>query len=314
MSVNGQGSCSACHKQELAFTDGRSQAIGATGELHARSSMSLINVAYNDNYTWASRNLQTLEQQIRIPLFNEQPIELGLSGNEDDLLSGFRSDPGYVAHFDGAFPKSVDSLSIENVIKALATFVRSIISADSPFDRLLYLDDHSALSESATRGMRLFYSDELKCSVCHEGQNLAGGQTMSGTLHTDTEFHNTGLYNVAGRNRYPESDPGLRTETGLSDDDGMFRAPSLRNISVTAPYMHDGSIATLSEVIDHYALGGRTMRNGPNAGIGRANSNKTPLLVGFELDDSKKSDLLNFLESLTDHSVLNDPRFSNPED
>ena len=124
----------------------------------------------------------------------------------------------------------------------------------------------------------------------------------------------TGLYNVDNGNRYPESDPGLRMETGQSDDDGMFRAPSLRNIAITAPYMHDGSIATLSEVIDHYAAGGRTIHNGPNAGIGKANSNKSPLLAGFELDESEKGDLLNFLESLTDRSILNEPRFSNPED
>ncbi len=314
LSVNDRGSCAGCHQQRLAFTDGRSHAIGATGQLHGRSSMSLVNVAYNSHYTWASRDVQTLEQQADIPLFNQQPIELGLRGNEVALVAEFESSASYASLFQSAFPESANPISIDNIIKALATFVRSIIAADSAFDRLLYLDDRSAMSDSALRGMRLFFSEQLNCGVCHEGQNLAGGQTMSGKLRVETEFHNTGLYNVGGRNRYPESDPGLRMETGQSDDDGMFRAPSLRNIAVTAPYMHDGSVATLSGVIDHYAAGGRTIDNGPNAGIGKTNSNKSPLLTGFELGSSEKLDLLSFLESLTDQSVLTDPRFSNPEE
>ena len=313
LSVNGQGSCASCHQQQLSFTDGRSRAIGVTGELHGRSSMSLVNVAYNNNYTWASRDVQTLEQQIEIPLFNRQPIELGLSGNEELLISDFESSTSYSTHFERAFPESADPVSMDNIIKALATFVRTIIAADSAFDRLLYLDDQNTMAEPAMRGMRLFFSEKFNCGVCHEGQNLAGGQTMSEKPGVETEFHNTGLYNVGGRNRYPESDPGLRMETGHSDDDGMFRAPSLRNIAVTAPYMHDGSIATLSEVIDHYAAGGRTIHNGPNAGIGNANSSKSPLLTGFELDASDKRDLLSFLESLTDYSVLDDSRFSKPQ-
>ncbi len=314
LSINGQGSCGSCHHQQLAFTDGRAQAIGVTGKPHTRSSMSLVNVAYNNLYTWASRDVRTLEQQIKIPLFNRMPIELGLSGNEEALISDLEISTSYSTHFRRAFPESEDAVNVDNVIKALASFVRTIISASSAFDRLLYLDDQSAMSESAVRGMRLFYSDEFKCSACHLGQNLTGGQAATGDLQDATEFHNTGLYNVADRNRYPESDTGLRMETGQADDDGLFRAPSLRNIVVTAPYMHDGSIATLSEVIDHYAAGGRTIKNGPNAGVGRENQGKSPLLTGFRLDEIQKRDLLSFLESLTDPSALNEPRFSKPDD
>ena len=311
LSVNGTGSCASCHQQPLAFTDGRSQAIGVTGELHNRSSMSLVNVAYNTRYTWASNDVRTLEQQIRIPLFNQRPIELGLSGNENLLISDLKSSISYLTQFQRAFPDAADPVNIDNIIKALATFVRTIIAADSPFDHLLYRDDRNAMSESAIRGMRLFYSDELRCGVCHEGQNLAPGQIKAGDRQEDTEFHNTGLYNVDNRDRYPASDPGLRIETARSGDDGKFRAPTLRNIAVTAPYMHDGSIATLSEVIDHYAAGGRTIEIGLNAGDGRNNSNKSPFVTGFELDDAARSDLSSFLESLTDDSLLGDPRFSN---
>ncbi len=308
LSVSGTGSCASCHQQRLAFTDGRSHAVGATGEPHNRSSMSLVNVAYNNRYTWASNDVQTLEQQIRIPLFNQQPIELGLRGNEDLLISDLESNAGYSTQFERAFAGAADPVNIDNIIKALATFARTIIAADSPFDHLLYRDDRSAMSESAIRGMRLFYSDELKCSVCHQGQNLAGDR------QEDAEFHNTGLYNVENRDRYPASDPGLRIESAQAGDDGKFRAPTLRNIAVSAPYMHDGSIATLSEVIDHYAAGGRTIENGPNAGVGSRNSNKSPFVSGFHIDESARFDLISFLESLTDDSLLIDPRFSNEQD
>ncbi len=314
LSVNGLGSCSTCHLQHLAFTDGRPHAIGVTGESHARSSMSLINVAYNSNFTWASRRLQTLEQQIAIPLFNVQPVELGMTGREAVLVTELQADSTYARLFQSAFPESDDHVGIDNIIEALASFVRSIIAADSAFDRLLYLDDQSAISESALRGMRLFFSEKLNCGACHQGQNYAGGQYVQGKLQEPTEFHNTGLYNVGGHNRYPKADPGLRSESRQSDDDGKFRAPSLRNIAVTAPYMHDGSISTLSGVIDPYAAGGRSIDNGQNAGIGSANSRKSELLTGFELSSVEKNDLLSFLNSLTDHSALEEQRFSKPED
>jgi cytochrome c peroxidase len=247
-------------------------------------------------------------------LFNEQPVELGMTGREAVLVADLQADSTYARLFQSAFPESDDHVSIDNVIKALASFVRSIIAADSAFDRLLYLDDQSALSESALRGMRLFFSEKLNCGACHQGQNFAGGQYVQGKLQEPTEFHNTGLYNVGGHNRYPEADPGLRSESRQSEDDGRFRAPSLRNIAVTAPYMHDGSISTLSGVIDHYAAGGRSIDNGQNAGIGSANLRKSERLTGFELSSVEKNDLLSFLNSLTDHSVLEEQRYSKPED
>ena len=129
----------------------------------------------------------------------------------------------------------------------------------------------------------------------------------------EDEFHNTGLYNIGNRDVYPTVDPGLRLESGEADDDGKFQAPTLRNIVLTAPYMHDGSIATLPEVIDHYAAGGRSLHRGNYAGDGKANGRKSTLLTGFELSATEKADLLAFLDSLTDRAVLSDPRFSRPD-
>ncbi len=240
LSVNGQASCASCHRQALAFTDARAHALGATGQTHPRSSMSLVNVAYNSVYTWVDPSITTLERQIAVPLFSTTPVELGMGGIEQKLLSALSNDPYYPRAFALAFDRMQQPISIDNVIKAVASFVRSIIAADSAFDRLLYHDDRKAMSDAAVRGMRLYYSDRLKCARCHRSQNLGGGE------HGVDGFHNTGLT--------PEG--GLSMVTEVAADAGKFRAPSLRNIGVTAPYMHDGRIATLDAVIDHYAGGG----------------------------------------------------------
>lgn len=312
LSVVEADSCASCHRQELAFTDGLAKAEGVTGDLHRRSSMSLINVAYNRTYTWASREIQTLEQQILIPLFSTEPVELGLTGREDVVLKKLSSNPTYVAGFSDGFPDERAPVSIENVVKALAAFVRTIIAANSPFDRRVFLDEKEAMNKSARRGMDLFFSDRLGCSSCHAGKNFTGVDAAVPQPREFEEFHNTGLYNVGDRNAYPAIDRGLRDESGLAGDDGKFRAPSLRNIAVTAPYMHDGSIATLPEVIRHYAAGGRKITTGPHTGDGRSNSRKSVELQGFEIDANEQRDLLEFLASLTDESVLVDRRLSNP--
>ena len=125
-------------------------------------------------------------------------------------------------------------------------------------------------------------------------------------------YHNTGLYNVDGLGAYPAENTGLFDMTGQRRDMGRFRAPSLRNIAVTAPYMHDGSIATLDEVIAHYARAGRAVEEGPNAGDGRLNPYKSEFVVGFELSDEEHADLLAFLNALTDENALSNPRWSDP--
>ena len=125
-------------------------------------------------------------------------------------------------------------------------------------------------------------------------------------------FHNTGLFNIGGTGNYPPDNTGLFDLTGDPSDMGKFRAPSLRNIALTAPYMHDGSVATLDEVLDIYAAGGRVISEGPNAGDGRQNPFKDSFVNGFEMSPQDKQDVLAFLESLTDQSFVANPRFSNP--
>lgn len=126
------------------------------------------------------------------------------------------------------------------------------------------------------------------------------------------EFHNTGLYNLQGPLSYPPGNTGLYEHTRDPKDVGKFKAPTLRNIAVTAPYMHDGSVATLEEAIDHYAAGGRTIVDGPFRGVGRENPHKSTSIRGFTLTAAQRSDLIAFLHTLTDTALLHDPRFANP--
>jgi cytochrome c peroxidase len=311
MSVNGKASCATCHKQELAFTDGRAVSAGTTGQLHSRSAMSLVNVAYSAALTWSDPQMKNLEDQALVPMFGDHPVELGLREG-GGFLPMLRSDARYQALFERAFPADDDRFTMKNATKALASFERSIISARSPYDRYHYGGEDSAVSDSAKRGEILFFNQHLSCFRCHGGFNFSDATVSESNVRRAIEFHNTGLYNIAGGLSYPAPNLGTYEHSKNAADVGKFKAPTLRNIAVTAPYMHDGSIATLEGVIDHYAAGGRTIDSGLNAGRGHDNPNKDHLIAGFSLSRQDRADLIAFLESLTDEAVLHDPRFANP--
>ena len=297
LSGNGQFACASCHQQSKAFTDGRAQAIGSTGGRHARSAMSLTNVAYNATFGWADETLTTLETQMAVPLFNEHPIEMGLRGREDEVVARIASRPEDVDRFRAVFPGE-RPVTLENIIKAVAAFQRTLLSGDSPVDRFLYRDDRAALSEEAQRGMKLYFSDSLRCAACHGGFNLSGEVTFEGSTPRAPVFHNTGL--VDTQTTVPGIDRGLFEVTKNAGDRGRFRAPTLRNIGVTAPYMHDGSIATLEEVIAHYAV------------PGRPGTSPSRMMRPFTLTAAEVADVVAFLNSLTDESFLKNPAFSDP--
>lgn len=300
LSGNQSYACATCHQPEHAFTDGRARAVGSTGALHTRSAMSLVNVAYNATFGWANPRLTSLEAQMAVPMFNEHPVELGLARRETEVVRRFLDRDDDVRRFRDAFPTDARPVSMSNIVKAIASFERTIVSGDSPFDRYLYADDRTALSASAQRGVALFFSSPLRCGECHTGFNLSGAVTFKDGPPPDVLFHNTGLYDVDGRGAYPSSDRGLIDVTRRASDMGRFRAPTLRNIAVTAPYMHDGSLPTLESVIVHYASGG---------GGGRYKSNR---LTGFAISAEEIADLIAFLESLTDEQFLRNPAFSAP--
>jgi len=311
MSVNGKASCATCHKQELAFTDGRALARGATGELHPRSAMSLVNVAWSGTLTWSNPGIKSLEKQVLAPMFSDHPVELGLREG-DGFLPMLRSDAKYRELFEQAFPDDKDRFTLANVTKALASFERSIISARSPYDLYHYDRDDDAISDSAKRGEVLFFNQHLSCFRCHSGFNFSDAMVSERNVGREIEFHNTGLYNLPGLLSYPAPNTGIFEITKARADVGKFKAPTLRNIALTAPYMHDGSIPSLEGVLDHYAAGGRAITAGPNAGNGHDNPNKDPLIGGFTLSQQNRYDLIEFLKSLTDDMVIHDPRFADP--
>ena len=262
LSLNETQSCADCHQQRFAFSDGRARAIGSTGQEHSRNAMTLTNVAYNTTYTWDNVRVRSLEQQTLVPMFNVHPIELGIKGHEKEIESRFRGD---IASFREAFPGERHPVSIRNIAKALAAFERALISGRSPYDRLVYGGDESALKPAAWRGMQLFFSQRAACSSCHRGFNFSG----------DVKY-------VGGR----EQTPSL-VNNGVTN--GRFRIPTLRNVALTAPYMHDGSIDTLEQVIERYSDARR-----------------------LSLTADEKTDLVAFLEALTDIEFVTDQRFSAP--
>ncbi len=311
LSGNGSMSCASCHIQALAFTDGKARSIGSTGEVHPRASMSLVNVAYASRLTWANPLLDRLEDQALTPLLGDSPIEMGFGNHADEFAVLLESDPSYAALTRAAFSGDENPYSLLNGVRAISAFVRSIVSFDTPYDRYMAGDD-DALGEAAMRGMDLFFSEKLECFHCHGGFNFSDSTTHANTRVDPVGFHNTGLYNVGGEGAYPEDNTGLFDMTGERRDMGRFKAPSLRNIAVTAPYMHDGSVATLGDAISHYSRGGRLIEQGEYAGDGRLSPYKSEFVTGFELSDEQSRDLVAFLESLTDATVLSDERFSNP--
>ena len=313
LSVTGAHSCASCHRQALAFTDGLPQAVGATGERHPRGAMALANVAYATILTWGNPNIRRLEQQALMPMFGEHPVEMGLAGREAELLTRLGADPYYHRAFRDAFPEATgDPVTLLNLTRALAAFERTLLSGDAPYDRWRRDPARWPLDPAAVRGERLFFSEQTECFHCHGGFNLTGSVDYVGKAFTEREFFNNGLYNLDGHGAYPADNPGLFEFTGDSADLGKFKAPSLRNIALTAPYMHDGSIATLEEVVDHYAAGGRHIISGPRAGDGRANPNKSSFINGFPLTARQRADLVAFLRSLTDSTFVTDPRFADP--
>ncbi|OZG72591.1 di-heme enzyme [Hahella sp. CCB-MM4] len=312
LSGNGTQSCADCHQQSIGFTDGLAVSVGSTGELHPRNAQPLLNVAYNATLTWGNPSLRTLEQQILVPLFGEFPVEQGINdGNQEQILERLRDESRYQELFPDAFPEQGDPIDYNNIVFALASFVRGMVSFNSDFDRY-ERGDSSALSASAKRGRQLFFGEDMECFHCHGGYNFSDSTFDRTQTFIERPFHNTGLFNINGTGAFPENNRGVFEVTEDPSDMGKFRAPTLRNIALTAPYMHDGSMNSLEDVIEFYAAGGRNIESGPNAGDGRFNPFKDGFVTGFEVTNQEKADLIAFLNSLTDETYLANDRFSNP--
>ncbi len=299
LSGNGTQSCASCHFQHLAFTDGKAVSTGSTGEETARSAPSIANSAWNPTLTWANYSILDLERHMLVPMFGENPVELGIDDSKRELvLQRFRDDPDYRARFARVFGSGAEAISFAHLIQAIATFQRGVVSVNSRYDQ--YLAGTAVLTASEERGRALFFSEQAQCASCHSGPTFSDQYADVTTTIVRTPFHNTGLYNIDGKGAYPEPNRGILELSGKAADMGAFRTQSLRNVAVTAPYMHDGSIPTLAAVLEHYAT------------HGQLSPLKDPRIDRIRLDKQDKADLIAFLETLTDNALLTSPRHADP--
>ncbi|MBP6390170.1 MAG: cytochrome-c peroxidase [Flavobacteriales bacterium] len=273
-------SCGSCHVQANAFADPRAFSVGTNGSAGMRNAMSLVNLAWGDRMFWDGR-VQGLEAQAHDPVTN--PVEMRNSWPVvEDRLNASTT---YRALFKSAFGTEIVDSTL--VTKALAQFVRTLTSFDSPFDRYWFGGDTTAMSEEARNGLSLFTS-QGKCAGCH-----APG------LFTDNALRNNGM-------DLTFADPGYGGITGNADDQGKFKVPTLRNIAVTAPYMHDARFDSLEEVFGHY-----------NGGVHMASPNVDLLMDFWGMNPTPFSpdevhDLIAFMNALTDPTLLTDPVLAEP--
>ena len=311
LSGNQTFACASCHHQDKAFTDGLKVSIGSTGDVLPRNAPSLMNVAYNSTFTWVNPDLTSLETQMAVPLFAEKIVEMGVNDdNRAEILSRFAGDEDYLERFKGAFPDEVMPVTFDNIIKAISAFQRGLLTGNSKLER--YQRGEVSLSAAEQRGRLLFNGEKAECFHCHGSFNFNDQVTYVGKRFEENLFHNTGLYNIGGTGDFPANNQGLYDFTGKQHHKGLFRAQSLWNVALTAPYMHDGSITTLEEVVDFYSQGGRNITTGPYAGDGRFSPNKSDLIVRIDFTDQEKSDLVAFLKTLTDETIATNERYSNP--
>lgn len=275
LSVDYSTSCASCHKVQLAFSDDVSKSLGAGGLTGRRNAPTLTNVAYHPYYT-REGGVPTLEMQILVPVQEHDELNFNIVLIADRM----KESAEYVAMSKEAFGREPDAYV---VTRAIATFERTLISGSSAYDKYVNKGDVKGMSAQAMRGKDLFFSDRAGCSSCHSGFNF-----------TNYSFENNGLYEVY-------ADIGRQRFTGDSSDNALFKVPTLRNIALTAPYMHDGSLATLKDVVAHYNTGGK---NHPN---------KSDKIKPLGLTEQEKGDLVAFLETLTDIEFITNKNFYNED-
>ncbi len=272
LSLDSSLSCGSCHKQQQAFADDVAFSDGVLGRAGVRNSPSLANIGYHPYFT-REGGLKTLEMQILVPI--QEHNEFGF--NIVLIADRLKRDSLYVQMSREAYDREPDPFVIT---RAISTFERSLISGKSAYDRFAFQEDERALNREEKAGMELFFSEKLACASCHSGFNFS-----------NYAFENNGLYE-----HYP--DPGRFRLTGDPADSARFKVPSLRNIALTAPYMHDGSLESLEAVIDHYQSGGK------------AHPQKSEKIQPFSLSEKEKQQLIAFLHSLTDFEFIDNELFN----
>jgi len=256
-------SCATCHNPALGWSDGQPTAIGNGMTILKRSTPSIVNVAFNKLQMWDGR-FASLEEQAVGPM--QAPGEM--NGSMDQILAKLQAMPGYVRAFEKAYPG--EGITKQTLAKAVASFERTVISKNSAFDAWIH-GNQTAISPSAQRGFDLFVG-KASCALCHSGPNF-----------TDAGFHNVGLKNNTDEGRY--------AKTLIKILQGASKTPTLRDIALTAPYMHNGAYRTLDEVVDHYNRGGDDKEN------------LDPNIKPLGLTEQEKEDLVQFMKTLSGKQV-----------
>lgn len=294
LSRNGLVSCASCHTQAFGFDDRSRLSIGFEGRVTRRAAMTLVNARFSPSGRYfRDERAASLEQQVLEPFTD--PIEMGLASGELAIRTAVR--PFYPALFEAAFGDG--AIGDQRMAAALAAYVRAIVPVDSRYDReraktVNALEPFAGFTAEENRGKALFMTGRDQggagCAACHEGEGFVMRAARSNGL-------------TPGR----APDDGLGEITGRSEDDGLFRAGSLRNIAVTAPYMHDGRFASLEEVVEHYDGG---VFGSPNLDALLRDGEGKPARLGLSPQD--KAALVAFLKTLTDETLMTDDRFSDP--
>lgn len=268
LSADGTVSCATCHDPRKGWTDQSPVSAGIHGQKGGRSAPTVLNSAYYDLQFWDGR-AKTLEDQAKGPIQN--PIEMGFT--HDACVAKLKSIKGYGKLFKAAFGS--ETIDIDRVAKAIATFERTVLTGNSPYDKW-QAGDKKAMSAAAARGHDLFHG-KANCAICHDGFNFS-----------DSDFHNLG---VGMAKELAKPDLGRYDQTKAEDDKGKFKTPTLRNLKYTAPYMHDGSQKTLAEVVDFYDRGGEK------------NAQLDGRIKPLKLTKEERADLLAFLDALNGDPV-----------
>ncbi|MCF2859552.1 hypothetical protein L1286_18885 [Pseudoalteromonas sp. SMS1] len=261
-------SCATCHNPELGFSDGLAKGIGSGGDILGRNAPHLYNLAWSGIFFWDGR-AGSLQEQALGPLVSDVEMQM----TPKDVLQRLKKIPFYKKEFESLYGE----MTFENVGKAIAAFEMTIVSDDSAFDKYL-AGQTEAMSMSAVRGLQLFVG-KARCVKCHDGANF-----------TDDSFHNIGIQS---------GDAGRYAIDKNNELKGAFKTPGLRNIIMSAPYMHDGSLGSLEAVIDHYDKGAVNVKN------------VSPLIVPLNLNPQEKADLIAFMAALTDPVVIERPILPN---
>lgn len=307
LSIDGTVSCANCHDPALAFTDSNVVAVGVGDKRGTRNAPTILNSVFNDSLFWDGR-ARSLEDQIKHPLMSA--FEMGM-GSKDDLIRRLSSIAEYRQEFSQVFKS--EGLTIDTLAKAIAAYERTLLSGNSPFDRFI-IGDSATLSDAQQRGWDLF-KEKAKCIECHT-------YSVSSPLFTDFKFHNTGvaaadtlfseLMRTVPKSSVETTPTILAHSTGFSElgrfavtfqqvDIGAFKTPTLRDVELTSPYMHDGSLKTLIDVVQFYNRGGN-----PNSHLDKR-------MHPLQLTDSEVNDLVQFMRALTSDDVLQQCQTTTPQ-